>query len=328
VLQGHEMSITASVGVARFPADGDSIEAVFRSCDTALHRAKENGRNCFCLYDATMEEEANQRWRLENRLRRAVEAMAFEVYYQPRVSAADGSLVSFEALLRWEDEDFGGYKPAEFIPVAEEIGLIVPLGTWVLRTVLQQMRNWLDEGLPIACVSINVSGRQLTRDLADLVRNALRETRVNASLLEIEVTESAVIADAGAGIAVLDELRKLGVRLSLDDFGTGYSSLSYLRTLPISGVKIDRSFSTSLSEGGRNTELVASIVAMAKVLGLSVIAEGVETEEQAELLAEMGCDELQGFLFGVAVQSWEARRLLAEGLPPVSAERKPACTGD
>ena len=328
VLQGHEMSITASVGVARFPVDGDSIEAVFRSCDTALHRAKENGRNCFCLYDATMEEEANQRWRLENRLRRAVEAMAFEIYYQPRVNAADGALVSFEALLRWEDEDFGGYSPAEFIPVAEEIGLIVPLGTWVLRTVLQQVRNWLDESLPISCVSINVSGRQLTRDLADLVRNALRETRVDASLLEIEVTESAVIADAGAGIAALDELRKLGVRLSLDDFGTGYSSLSYLRTLPISGVKIDRSFSTSLREGGRNTELVASIVAMAKVLGLSVIAEGVETEEQAELLAEMGCDELQGFLFGRPVRSWEARRLLAEGLPPVSAERKPAGTGD
>jgi diguanylate cyclase (GGDEF)-like protein len=328
VLQGHEMSITASVGVARFPADGDSIEAVFRSCDTALHRAKDNGRNCFCLYDATMEEEANQRWRLENRLRRAVESMAFEIYYQPRVSAADGALVSFEALLRWEDEDFGGYSPAEFIPVAEEIGLIVPLGTWVLETVLQQVRAWLDEGLPILCVSINVSGRQLTRELADLVRTALRETRVNASFLEIEVTESAVLADAGSGIAALDELRKLGVRLSLDDFGTGYSSLSYLRTLPISGVKIDRSFTTSLCESGRNTELVASIVAMAKVLGLSVIAEGVETHEQAGLLAEMGCDELQGFLFGAPVRSWEAGRLLAEGLSPASAERKSAGVGD
>ena len=144
------------------------------------------------------------------------------------------------------------------------------------------------------------SGRQLTRDLADVVRNMLRETGVDASLLEIEVTESAVIADADAGIAALDELRKLGVRLSLDDFGTGYSSLSYLRTLPISGVKIDRSFSSSLGEDGRNSELVASIVTMAKVLGLSVIAEGVETEEQAELLTEMGCDELQGFLFGAA----------------------------
>jgi diguanylate cyclase (GGDEF)-like protein len=321
VLQGQEMSITASVGVSRSPADGETIEAVLRSCDTALHRAKENGRNCFCLYDASMEEEANQRWRLENRLRRAVEAMAFEVHYQPRVSASDGSLLSFEALLRWEDADFGGYKPAEFIPIAEEIGLIVPLGAWVLRTVLQQFRAWRDEGLPIGCVSINVSGRQLTRELADLVRELLDETGVDASALEIEVTESAVIADADAGVAALAELRKLGVRLSLDDFGTGYSSLSYLRTLPITGVKIDRSFATGLGENGRDTELVASIVSMAKVLGLSVIAEGVETEEQAELLAEMGCDELQGFLFGGGMPSEEARRLLVERPLPVRAKR-------
>jgi diguanylate cyclase (GGDEF)-like protein len=327
VLRGQEMSITASVGVSRSPADGETIEALLRSCDTALHRAKENGRNCFCLYDATMEEEANQRWRLENRLRRAVEAMAFEIHYQPRVSAADGSLVSFEALLRWEDAEFGGYKPAEFIPIAEEVGLIVPLGLWVLRTVLQQFRTWRDERLPISCVSINVSGRQLTRELADVVRNLLAEAGVDPSHLEIEVTESALIADADAGIAALAELRKLGVRLSLDDFGTGYSSLSYLRTLPITGVKIDRSFATGLGENGRDTELVASIVAMAKVLGLSVIAEGVETEEQAELLAEMGCDELQGFLFGAGVPSAEARQLLVDRPLPVRAKPKPRLRG-
>jgi len=328
VLQGHEMSITASVGVARWPEDGESISAVLRSCDTALHQAKENGRNCFCLYDASMEEQANQRWRLENRLRRAMETMAFEIHYQPRVSAADGRLVAFEALLRWDDPEFGGYRPAEFIPIAEEIGLIVPLGAWVLRTVLEQLRSWRGEGLPTACVSINVSGRQLTRDLASTVRNLLHETGVEASQLEIEVTESAVIADADAGIAALEELRQLGVRLSLDDFGTGYSSLSYLRTLPITGVKIDRSFMTSLGEGGRDSELVGSIVAMAKVLGLSVVAEGVETEEQAALLAEMGCDELQGYLFGGPLPSTDTRRLLAEGSLPAHASRKPARAGD
>ncbi|HKA14931.1 MAG TPA: EAL domain-containing protein, partial [Myxococcota bacterium] len=159
-------------------------------------------------------------------------------------------------------------------------------------------------------------------DLAGVVRDLLHETGVDASLLEIEVTESAVIADADAGIAALEELRALGIRLSLDDFGTGYSSLSYLRTLPISGVKIDRSFSTSLGEDGRDSELVASIVAMAKVLGLSVVAEGVETEEQAELLAELGCDELQGYLFGGPVPSADARRLLAEGSVPARVKRK------
>jgi len=323
-LQGHETAITASVGVARAPADGDTIESLLRSCDTALHRAKENGRNCYSLYDPSMEEEANQRWKLENRLRRAIDANAFEIYYQPRVRAADSALLGFEALLRWEDPEFGGYPPAEFIPIAEETGLIVPLGGWVLRTVLAQLRQWLDQRLPIGCVSVNVSGRQLTRDLAEMVRTVLRETRVDPSQLEIEVTESAVIADAEAGVAVLEELRALGVRLSLDDFGTGYSSLSYLRSLPISAVKIDRSFVSSLGEDRRNTELVASIVAMAKVLGLSVIAEGVEIEAQAELLAEIGCDELQGYLFGEPMASEHARRHLAEGALRTGAKRRSA----
>jgi FOG: EAL domain len=285
---------------------------VLRSCDTALHRAKENGRNCYALYDRSMEEEANQRWKLENRLRRAIETNAFAMYYQPRVRADDGALLGFEALLRWEDPEFGGYSPSEFIPIAEETGLIVPLGSWVLRTVVQQLRQWLDQGLPVGCVSVNVSGRQLTGELPDIVRSVLRETSVDPSQLEIEVTESAVIADAAAGVAALEELRALGVRLSLDDFGTGYSSLSYLRTLPITGVKIDRSFSSSLGSDGRSIELVASIVAMAKVLGLSVIAEGVETEEQADLLTEIGCDELQGYLFGEPMPGEHAGRRIAE----------------
>ena len=321
-LGGNEMAITVSIGISRSPIDGDTIEAVLRSCDTALYRAKESGRNCYSLYDQSMEEEANQRWRLENRLRRAIEANAFEIYYQPRVRASDGALAGFEALLRWEDAEFGGYPPSEFIPIAEETGLIVPLGGWVLHTVARQIRSWLDEGLPIECVSVNVSGRQLTADLADLIRGVLRDTGVDPCRLEIEVTESAVIADAETGVAALEELRALGIRLSLDDFGTGYSSLSYLRTLPISAVKIDRSFSSSLGDDGRNSELVAAIVAMAKVLGLSVIAEGVETEEQAELLVEMGCDELQGFLFGEPMASGSARRCLAEGTLPKGKKRR------
>jgi diguanylate cyclase (GGDEF)-like protein len=321
-LGGNEMAITVSIGISRSPTDGDTIEAMFRSCDTALYHAKESGRNCYSLYDKRMEEEANQRWRLENRLRRAIEANAFEIYYQPRVRAADGALIGFEALLRWEDAEFGGYPPSEFIPIAEETGLIVPLGSWVLQNVARQVRTWLDDGLPIACVSVNVSGRQLTRELVDLIRGVLRETGVEPSRLEIEVTESAVIADSAVGVAVLEELRAVGIRLSLDDFGTGYSSLSYLRSLPIGAVKIDRSFSSSLGDDGRNSELVASIVAMAKVLGLSVIAEGVETEEQAELLAEMGCDELQGFLFGEPMASGIAGRCLAEGILPKREKRR------
>ena len=263
------MSITASVGIARWPADGETIEAVLRSCDTALHRAKENGRNCFCLYDATMEEEANQRWRLENRLRRAVETMAFEIHYQPRVRAADGSLVAFEALLRWEDRRLRRLQARRVHPDRR--------GN---RTDRSARRLGVAHGAPSSSAAGATKGcrSRSCRSTSRVASSRAISRRRSATCctrpawmrrcLEIEVTESAVIADADAGIAALAELRQLGVRLSLDDFGTGYSSLSYLRTLPISGVKIDRSFSTSLGEDGRDTELVASIVTMAKVLGL------------------------------------------------------------
>jgi diguanylate cyclase (GGDEF)-like protein len=271
-LGGNEMAITVSIGISRSPADGDTIEALLRSCDTALYRAKETGRNCYSLYDQSMEEEANQRWRLENRLRRAIETNAFEIYYQPRVRAADGKLAGFEALLRWQDAEFGGYPPSEFIPIAEETGLIVPLGSWVLHTVASQLRSWLDEGLPIECVSVNVSGRQLTKDLADLIRCVLRETSVDPSQLEIEVTESAVIADAEAGVAALE-----GCTLGTDSRSTTSARVTLAqlsaKSPDLGGqVGFDPSRARSATTGATH-RAGGVVVAMAKV-GLSVIAEG------------------------------------------------------
>ncbi len=299
-LQDNEVVVTGSIGVACWPRDGETIEDVMRACDAALHQAKELGRNDFRVFDEQMRATADERWKLESRLRHAIDAEHLEVYYQPRVSADGRRLTGLEALLRWHDPDFGGYSPADFVPIAEETGLIAPLGIWVLRTVVRQIEAWREEGLDVPVVSVNLSGRQLQPEIVDEIRVLLEETGVDVACLEFEVTETAVIADAEVGIEVLASLREMGIRVSLDDFGTGYSSLSYLRTLPISGVKIDGSFVRSIATDEQGHSLVSSIVSMAKVLGLFVVAEGVEVDEQADLLAEMGCDELQGYLFGAA----------------------------
>jgi len=317
-LQGFETVVTCSAGVARWPRDGESVEALLRSCDTALHRAKETERNRVCLYDPSMEQEASERWKLENRLRRAIETHQFEIYYQARVRAEDQSLSGLEALLRWPEF---GYGPNDFVPIAEETGLIVPLGAWVIESVAEQIQRWSDQGLRVPWVSVNVSGRQLTPEIVEVFRSAL-DSGLDPDRLEVEVTESALMGDTQRGIAALEGLRELGLRIYLDDFGTGYSSLSYLRNLPITGVKIDRSFVRSIHTDEQGAALVGSIVSMAKVLGLSVVAEGVETEEQAEWLTEIGCDELQGHLFGQAAPGEDAERRLRE--LPVRKRQRPA----
>jgi diguanylate cyclase (GGDEF)-like protein len=301
VLEGQEVVVTASVGIALWPEHGQAPEELLRSCDTALHRAKTEGRDRLRLYDDSLRDAALRRWQLESGLRRALESSALRLHYQPRVDAASGRVASFEALLRWTDSELGAVPPAEFIALAEETGLILPLGDWVIREVARQLRAWQDAGLGVERVSLNLSGRQLRPALLDSVSEALRATALPPERLEVEVTESAVIDDAEEGREVLRRLRATGVRVALDDFGTGYSSLSVMRSLPIDAVKIDRSFIRDIASDAQAADLAASIVSMAKVLGLDVVAEGVETSAQCELLREMGCDELQGFLFGEAV---------------------------
>jgi diguanylate cyclase (GGDEF)-like protein len=311
-LDGQEVFAAGSIGIALWPQHGPGAEDLLRCCDTALHRAKAEGRNRFRIYDASLQDAAIRRWRLEHRLRAAIEAEKLQLFYQPRVDAQTSRIVGFEALLRWTDDELGPVPPADFVPLAEETGLIAPLGEWVLRTATAQLARWRTAGLPVGKVSINLSGRQLRPELLTQVQREFSRNGVEPPTVEFEVTESAVMDDQDVGIAVLRGLRRLGARTSLDDFGTGHSSLSMLRRLPLDAVKIDRSFVRNLGTDPRDTELAASIVSMANVLGLSVVVEGVETEAQRDLLREMRCDELQGYLFGEAVPAERARVLLAD----------------
>jgi diguanylate cyclase (GGDEF)-like protein len=310
-VDGQQVSVGGSIGIALWPQHGPDAAELLRCCDTALHRAKAEGRNRFRFYDASLQDAAIRRFRLEHRLRAAIETETLQVFYQPRVDAQTSRIVGFEALLRWTDDELGPVPPAAFVPLAEETGLIAPLGEWVLRTAMAQLSRWRIAGLPVEKVSINLSGRQLRPELLAQVQREFARSGVEPPTVEFEVTESAVMDDQDVGIAVLRGLRRLGARTSLDDFGTGHSSLSMLRTLPLDAVKIDRSFVRNLGTDPRDTELAASIVSMANVLGLSVVVEGVETKAQRDLLREMRCDELQGYLFGEAVPAERVPELLA-----------------
>jgi diguanylate cyclase (GGDEF)-like protein/PAS domain S-box-containing protein len=308
-----EVVVGCSIGVATWPMDGRDAEELLRNCDAAMHHAKERGRNVFQYYDASMNEEAFDRLIFETRLRRAVEDDALELHYQPKVEVSSGRLTGFEALLRWSDAELGVVPPSRFIPMAEEIGLIDTLGTWVLRTAARQIRAWLDAGLPAQRVAINVSGYQIERGrLVELVSRTLEDTGIDPGLLELEITESMLLSDEASAVEALAGLKRIGVRLSLDDFGTGYSSLSYLRRLPIDAIKIDRSFVSVLDQDADGAALTAAIVSIAKTLGLRVVAEGVEEGAQRDILAELGCDEMQGFLVSAAVPAESVPALIRE----------------
>jgi diguanylate cyclase (GGDEF)-like protein len=313
-LAGQEVVVTASLGGAAWPEHcaGAGAEDLLRACDTALHAAKAEGRGGFRLYDASLKVAAVRRWQLEHRLRAAIDADELRLHYQPRVDSRTSRIVGFEALLRWNDPTLGPVAPSDFVALAEDTGLIGPLGGWVLDAAVSQLRAWHEAKLPVCKLSVNLSGRQLRHEIVDRIDAALASSGLDPRLLEFEVTESAVMDDEEVGRSVLRALRTMGVTTSLDDFGTGHSSLSVLRTLPLDAVKIDRSFVRDIASDTRDAELAAAIVYMAKVLGLAVVAEGVETEAQRELLQEMGCDELQGFLFGEAVPAERVPELLKE----------------
>ncbi|HYI10175.1 MAG TPA: EAL domain-containing protein [Thermoanaerobaculia bacterium] len=296
-IHGHELHVTGSVGIALGPIDGTDADTLTRNADTALHRAKKQGGNRYQLYTPAMNAIAFKRLLLENRLRHAVDREELVLHYQPLVSLKDGSIAGAEALIRWNHPELGLVPPVEFIPLAEETGLIVPLTHWVLRTSCTQMRAWRDAGLRIETVSVNVSAERFnTSELPAAVAGTLALTGLEGRHLCLELTESVMMENAEETIATLVELKKLGVKISIDDFGTGYSSLSYLKRLPIDTLKIDQSFVRDMPADTDDAAIAMLIISMAHTLDLSVVAEGVETREQMQALSAQRCDLMQGFL--------------------------------
>jgi diguanylate cyclase (GGDEF)-like protein len=314
VLDGHELLVTCSAGVSLYPQDGRDVETLLKNADAAMYRAKEKGRNNFQFYTAEMNLQVNERLKTEASLRRALERREFELYYQPRIDVKSGRLVGCEALLRWQHPERGLQLPERFIGLAEETGLIVPIGEWVLKKACAQAKAWQKSGSPVA-VSVNLSMRQFKQDaLVNAVDAALREAGLAPHLLELELTESLVMHDSDLAIRVLARLREIGVEISVDDFGTGYSSLSYLTRLPISALKIDQSFVQAIQGArGANEGIVAqAIISLGHNLKLKVVGEGVETEPQFRFLERHGCDEVQGYYFGKPLPVLEFEQFLEE----------------
>jgi diguanylate cyclase (GGDEF)-like protein/PAS domain S-box-containing protein len=295
---GQEVIVSASIGVSLFPDDGDNVTELIQHADVALYQAKEMGRNTFCFHSAALTNRANDRLQLEMRLRRALERGELLLHYQPLVSLEAGHPIHAEALLRWQPPDEAMVSPARFIPLAEETGLIVPIGAWVMHEACRQAKAWIDAGLQFGGVAVNLSVRQFRqKDIVAEVAGVLTETGLPASYLELEITESALMDEVGQAVATLDALRELGVRLAVDDFGTGYSSLAYLKRFPLDKLKIDQSFVSGLASDSNDQAIVTATVAMARSLGFATVAEGVETEAQLDILRALGCTAYQGYLF-------------------------------
>ncbi len=299
LVQKRELFVEASIGIGMYPGDGADAETLVTNVDTAMYRAKETGRNSFQFFTRKMQEQSQERAALESGLRRALPRGEFVLHYQPILRLATHEPVGVEALVRWRHPEKGILSPREFIPLAEDVGLIARVGEWVLRRACEQHREWQAAGATGLRVSVNVSPRQFQqRDFAANVRRIVRETGLDPSSLDLEITESIAMHDVGHTGRVLAELSELGIQISMDDFGTGHSSLSYLKHFPIRRLKIDQSFVAGMTEDEKDRAIVATVVSIAKNLGLGVTAEGVETEEQAALLLALACEDAQGFLFG------------------------------
>jgi diguanylate cyclase (GGDEF)-like protein len=321
----HELAVGATIGIAVYPGDGDSAEALLKNADAAMYSAKENGRGGHAFYRAAMNQRASQRLALELALKKGFHDGEFTLYYQPRLDAALRRVVAVEALLRWVSPSRGVVPPGEFIGVLEDTGMMTIVGEWVLRSACMQICRWRAEGMAPLRVSVNVSPVQFQNNaFVPMVRRVLRDTGAPPGLVEIELTESLLIANVDQARTTISELKALGLRISIDDFGTGYSSLSYLRHFAVDYLKIDRSFVTDIADSPRDRAVVVAIIELAKALDITVVAEGVETEAQATFFSDAHCNELQGFLFcrplpvealgrylAAAAQAGDARRTTA-----------------
>ncbi|MEO8717149.1 MAG: EAL domain-containing protein, partial [Burkholderiales bacterium] len=311
-LAGSEAFATASIGIATFPGDGDDAEDLLRNADMAMYRAKESTRNTFCFFTAEMNLRSTEKMHLNNDLRHAIERSEFVLHYQPKVDLASGALTGFEALLRWNHPTRGLVPPGQFVAALEDSGLIVPVGDWVLQEACAQIGRWQRAGLAAVPVAVNLSAKQFRRhDLDELVSGALAAAGIEPALLELEITESCLMEDPDQAVRLLNRLRDAGVRISVDDFGTGYSSLSYLTRLPLTALKIDRSFVRDAATNPQAASIVRAVIDMAHNLHFTVVAEGVETERQVEFLRRHACDQAQGFHYGRPCSAEQNSRRLA-----------------
>lgn len=298
VVDQNELIVTASIGIAVYPCDGTEHETLSKNADTAMYRAKHNGRNGYSFFTQSMQDNTVRNLQLTNALHHALEQNQLSVVYQPQVSTLDGRIIGAESLLRWNHPEFGNISPVEFIPLAEESGLILPIGEWVLRTAVQQFKDWMDNGFDPMIVAVNISAVQFRHpDLPGLVTKILNEVGLAPEYLEIELTEAAAMSNPDLACDIMENLHSQGIRMSIDDFGTGYSSLSYLKKFKVYKLKIDQSFVRDIHIDPDDKAIVKAIISMAHSLGLITIAEGVETIGQLEYLREQGCNEIQGYYY-------------------------------
>lgn len=312
-IDGKELIVTASIGIAGFPDHGEDVATLLQNADAAMYNAKETGRNNYQCFHPDMTSKAMEAVAIESKLRCALERDEFELHYQPQVDLRSQTIVGVEALIRWQNPDLGFVSPATFIPLAEETGLILPIGEWVLKTACKQSILWQEAGLPKVQMAVNISGRQLVhKDFLHTVDAALSESGLDPKMLELELTESVIMGDSQVSLKVLTELQGRGIHLSIDDFGTGYSSLSRLKHFPIDRLKIDRSFVMNLPDDQDDAAIARAIIAMGHSLKLNILAEGVETREQLQFMRAEGCEEIQGYLFSKPLRVADLEKILRD----------------
>ncbi|MDM8564865.1 EAL domain-containing protein [Candidatus Halobeggiatoa sp. HSG11] len=316
-LNSHEIVVTSSMGISVYPADGTDGKVLLKNADTALSRAKTSGKNTYQFFTTTMNEVALKRLILENQLRKVLSQNELQVYYQPQVESDTGKIIGMEALIRWQHPELGLVSPTTFIPVAEEMGLIIPIGEWVLRTACKQNKIWQQAGFPPLRISVNMSSKQFqSPNLLQTIKDALTYSELDPTYLELELTESILMAEEGDEInniiSLLTELRSIGIKIAIDDFGTGYSSLSYLKRFPVNSLKIDRSFVKDIPADNDDAAITKAIVALAHSLRLYVIAEGVETQEQLEFLQSQKCEIIQGYYFSTPLCTKDMTKMLED----------------
>lgn len=315
VLENKEFYITTSIGITVFPHDGTDVNTLLKNADTAMYRAKEVGKNTYQMFARSMNDKILEKYETESKLRRVLEREELELYYQPQIDIATGKMLGLEALLRWNHPDKGIISPMSFIPLAEETGMIVPIGEWVLRTACRQIKKWQDEGYPHLYVAVNFSSKQFQqKNFVGVVAGIIEETGINPNRLEIEITESVAMHDLNLTIDILRKLKSMGIQISLDDFGTGYSSLNYLKQLPINTLKIDKTFIHGITETSYEKVITSSLIIMAHDMNLIVTAEGVETPAQLAFLKKHKCDKAQGYLYSEPLPADEFEKYMRDKL--------------